>query len=346
MTNNDIILVVDYHDENMEVRRLSLVTGEECRSNHPTTMENIVRLVEDAEKEAAPWGGGVVWIMESTTGWARVKDLIGSRVRFVVANVLQMPLPPKGRRRKTDKIDTGRLLREYLNGSLPTAFLPEVELRQLRRLVGLRENQVSRRTALRNWINRYLAHETWEDRDGLWTQKGRKRLARIAQSSEDDEFVLDAKLKELDLMDKQLEDSQARIQGVRDQWELAQWVDEIRGIGPVSAVSMLARIGTPSRFKNSEELISFAGLAPGVHQSDGPAKHGRIGGGGTDKHLRFYLLEAAVWACKIPRYRPLYDRTCRKHGKRVGRITVARHLLRSIFKMFRDHVKFSQVAAA
>jgi adenosylmethionine-8-amino-7-oxononanoate aminotransferase len=35
--------------------------------------------------------------MESTTGWARVKDLLGERARFVLANVLQMPLPPKAR---------------------------------------------------------------------------------------------------------------------------------------------------------------------------------------------------------------------------------------------------------
>ena len=28
---------------------------------------------------------------------------------------------------------------------------------------------VNRRTALRNWINRYLAHETWFDRTGLWS---------------------------------------------------------------------------------------------------------------------------------------------------------------------------------
>ena len=35
--------------------------------------------------------------MESTTGWARVKDLLGDRVQIILANVLQMPLPPKAR---------------------------------------------------------------------------------------------------------------------------------------------------------------------------------------------------------------------------------------------------------
>src|SRR5664280_1624210 len=112
----DIILAVDYHAENTEVRWFNCAAGEERCLNIPTTRYGILRLVEKAVGETVGVGGKVVWIMESTTGWARVKELIGSRVQFVMANVLQMPLPPKAYRRKTDKIDTGRMLREFLNG--------------------------------------------------------------------------------------------------------------------------------------------------------------------------------------------------------------------------------------
>jgi hypothetical protein len=63
-------------------------TGEERRLNIPTTRAGILRLVENAVTEAGQAGGKVIWIMESTTGWARVKELIGSRVQFVMANVL------------------------------------------------------------------------------------------------------------------------------------------------------------------------------------------------------------------------------------------------------------------
>jgi hypothetical protein len=118
-TSKDIVLVVDYHAENLEVRIFNAATGEERTANVKTTRANILRLAEGATTEAAESGGRVRWIMESTTGWARVKELIGSRVDFVLANVLQIPLPPKAYRRKSDKIDTGRLLREELNGSLP-----------------------------------------------------------------------------------------------------------------------------------------------------------------------------------------------------------------------------------
>ena len=54
------------------------------------------------------------------------------------------------------------------------------------------------------------------------------------------------------------------MQEVYDQWPEAQWVDEVRGIGMVTAVSILAHIGPIERFPTAEALISYAGLAPGT----------------------------------------------------------------------------------
>ena len=84
----DIILAVDYHAENTEVRWFNCASGQERCLNIPTTRGGILRLVEKAVAEASSVSGQVVWIMESTTGWARVKELIGSRVEFIMANVL------------------------------------------------------------------------------------------------------------------------------------------------------------------------------------------------------------------------------------------------------------------
>ena len=46
------------------------------------------------------------------------------------------------------------------------------------------------------------------------------------------------------------------------------------------------------------------------------------------------------------RYRDAFDRAVAKHGKNIARIIVSRMLLRSIFKMLKDKVRFNQVAAA
>jgi transposase len=334
-----IVLVVDYHAENIEYRWFNQATGEERTGRYPTTRAGVLRQVEQAAVELEQ-GGRVAWIMESTTGWARVKGLLDGRVEFILANVLQMPLPPKARRRKTDKIDTGRMLREYLHGELPRSFQPSPWWREVRRVVDCRQDLVERQTAVKNWIVSFLHHETWEDRGNLWSGVGLRRLAAM-KLSPSDRTLIDLKRRQLEQLADQIKLVESRMQEIYDGWPEAQWVDAVRGIGMVTAVSLLAHIGPIERFSTAEDLISYAGLAPGLHESDKTLRHGRIGGGGTDSHLRYLLIEATTWLCQIPRYRPTYERVMKKRGKKIARIVVARLLLRSLHKMLTSRVRFN-----
>ena len=338
-TGKDIILVTDYHAENIEFRWFNEATGEERTGKYPTTRAGILRQVEQAAGELTP-GGRIVWIMESTTGWARVKDLLGDRVVFVLANVLQMPLPPKGRRRKTDKIDTGRLLREYQHGELPQSFQPSVWWREVRRLVDCRQDLVERQTALKNWVGSLLHQETWEERKNLWSGRGLERLATLPLAARD-RMLVELKREQLAQLATQIQRVEEAMTAVYQEWPEAQWVDAVRGVGMVTAVSLLAHIGPIARFATAEDLISYAGLAPGTWQSDGTSRHGRIGGGGTDVHLRYLLIEASVWLRQIPRYRDTYERVAAKRGSKIGRIVVARLFLRSLHKMLTAKVRFN-----
>jgi transposase len=346
MMNQDILLTVDYHDQNCVIRRRTLNTGSERVFSVPTAAESLEEVVTQAARLAGP-GGRVRWVQESTTGWARVQALLGQRVDFQLANVLQMPLPPKARRRKTDKVDTARIQREFLAGALPLAHQPPADWRQLRRLVAWRENLVSRRTALRNWVNRYLAHETWLDRTALWSARGTQRLrAGLGSLAATDAVIVRAKLRQLELLAEQLSEVEAELLTAYRGSAAAQRLDAIRGIDVIAAISIVARIGPVQRFRTAEQLIAFAGLAPGVQQSDQTRRDGRIGGGGTDQHLRHYLIEASVWARQIPRYRGTYARVEKRRGKKIGRLVVARMLLRGIYKVLRDGVEFQATAAA
>ena len=338
--NKDIILTVDYHLKNIEVRRLNCLTGEERTFKCATSREAILDLVAGACKEVAP-GGKVVWIMESTTGWARVRELIGERTMFVLCNVLQMPLPPKAHRRKTDKIDTGRMQREYLNGEMPRAYQPPRWLRELRRLVAVREDLVNRRTQLRNWVSSYLSHETWEDTKRLWTKAGKHRLEAMVKAGGTDGFCLGVRLRELEQVEGLIEQVEGQMKEEYRRSPQAKSLDRIRGIGVVSAVCMWARIGPIKRFANAESLIAYVGLAPGLRQSDDTRRNGRIGGGGTDALLRRMVIEASIWARQIPRYAKTYERAKDKRGKKVARLVVSRLLLRGIYKVLRDGCEFN-----
>jgi transposase len=337
----DIILAVDYHDENTVIRQFDERTKVESPCTVRSTAAALMQVVREARRQRQR-GAQIVWIQESTSGWARVQELLSDKVKFQLANVVQMPRMPKGHRKKTDRTDTARILREYRNESLPLAHQPSAWWRQVRRLVCLRENLVNRRTALRNWINRYLAHETWESRVGLWSEKGLRRLRQLAEGlPEWDHLVLDTKLTELEKLKVPLSQVEAEMHKVYQSWPEAQKLDAVKGIGVIAAVAIAARIGPIERFHDAEALIAFAGLAPGVRQSDQTRREGRIGGGGTDGHLRHYLIEATVWARELPRYRPTYERAAKRRGKKIGRLVVARLLLRSIYKVLRDGLNFS-----
>jgi transposase len=339
--SHDSILAVDYHDDNTVIRQFDERTGVETVRTVATTAAALAEVVDEARRQVRR-RGQVVWIQESTSGWARVHALLGERTRFVLANVVQMPRLPKGHRRKTDRTDTARILREYRNGSLPQAHQPSAWWRQVRRLVALRENLVNRRTALRNWINRYLAHETWESRANLWSEKGQRGLRQLLERLPAwDRLVLDAKRTEWERLATPLTQVEAAMQALYQSWPEAQRLDAVRGIGVIAAVAIAARIGPIGRFADAEALIAFAGLAPGVRQSDQTRREGRIGGGGTDRHLRHYLIEATVWARALPRYRPTYERVAKRRGTKIGRLVVARLLLRSIFKVLRDGLPFT-----
>src|SRR5260370_1831445 len=137
--SQNIILAVDYHDENTVIRQFEERTGVETLRTMSTTAAALAQAVKEARRQLRR-GGRVVWIQESTSGWARVQALLGKQVTFILANVVQMPRLPKGHRHKTDRTDTGRILREYRNGSLPQAPQPSVWWRQVRRVGSPRED--------------------------------------------------------------------------------------------------------------------------------------------------------------------------------------------------------------
>jgi len=350
MATKDIVIVCDYHSENMQFLTLNTGTGEERTFKLPTTSASVREVLDEAEKALLAPGaearGKIVWIMESTTGWARVKKLVAVRSELVVANVLQLPLPPKARRRKTDKLDNRRVLREYLGGQLPVAHQPDEVLRAQRRVVALRENLVRRTTCLRNQIRAHVMHELWEDLGDAWSGKGMKKLADLAQAmGAEDRLALELKLDELRWQTKRIARVEEELLRLYAGSEAAQRLDDIPGIAEVSAIAIVLRIGPIDRHKSADALVSYAGLCPGVHQSDGTSRSLSVGGGGSDKHLRNYLIEATTWAKTIPRYQEAHRRTLEKRGKRVARIVVARLVLRSIYQMLKTGCRFNPAAA-
>ena len=113
-----------------------------------------------------------------------------------------------------------------------------------------------------------------------------KTFAEVSgECSASDQLVF-KELDEFDSLVQRLEKVIDAIKELYGQWPQAQRLDAIKGIGVVSAVSIMARIGSIERFPTADHLIGYAGLNPGVRQSNATRRDGHLGGGGTDQQLR------------------------------------------------------------
>lgn len=111
---------------------------------------------------------------------------------------------------------------------------------------------------------------------------------------------------------------------------------QIRGVGPYTAMLVIAEIGDVSRFPNARKLCAWAGLTPTVRSSDGKARLGHISKQGS-RALRWALVEAAQHA---PRdtgpLRDAFERIAERRGRKVAKVAVARKIATLCYYGLRD----------
>jgi len=131
--------------------------------------------------------------------------------------------------------------------------------------------------------------------------------------------------------DEQIAQVQKRMQANYDEWPEAQWVDELRGIGNGDGRVVAGAHRADPAGSTADSLIAYAGLCPGLHQSDGPVITADRRRG--DRRAPALLLIEATQCCADPSLPPAYERVMKARGKKVARLALARMVLRSIHKM-------------
>jgi transposase len=120
-------------------------------------------------------------------------------------------------------------------------------------------------------------------------------------------------------------------------WAAEAILDAIPGIGVRVAETILAELGTDmSRFRDAGHASSWAGLAPGQHESAGKRKSARIRDG--NMYLRSALIQAAWAATKQPDtfLTAFYRRLAARRGKKKAIIALAHKLLVIIYTLLRS----------
>jgi len=238
-------------------------------------------------------------------------------------------------RLKNDKVDAAILAQLLRADLLPEAWIAPPPVRQLRALLRHRVALVRLRTRLRNRIHAIVA-DYGHDRPagGYWTGPGRAWLAALplpAVSREligDDLGLIDALQERIDRLDGEI------CQRARSDPRV-KILTQLPGVGPFTALMILAEVGDIRRFASARQLASWAGLTPTVRGSDRVAHYGHISKEGS-AWLRWVLCEAAQTAKRSPQFAATFQRIAQRRGKKIATTAIARKLATRAWHLLAD----------
>jgi transposase len=264
---------------------------------------SIEKFPEWAKKNIRP---GDIVVLETTTNvWATYDIVAPLASRVLVANAAEVEEIAKARV-KTDKEDVKRLLKLLIGGIVPEVWVPPAHVRELRAFISYRGRLVKTGTMIRNRLQSLLHKHNL--------------------------MLCEAGLQEVEKL-KSAVDEELQRQSASPVWgKPALQLMQLPGVGFVVAMTVLSAIGDISRFENAKQLVGYAGIGAGVHDSGKTHKEKKITKKGR-RELRWAAVEAAWRAVGMsPFWKGQYEKYLRRLRKpNQAIVVVARKLLIAIW---------------
>jgi transposase len=295
-------------------------------SNDPATFLEILGELEDETQIA----------VEATYGWEWLAELLEE-----AGYELHLAHPLRTRaiaaaKVKTDSVDARTLAQLLRADLLPEAYVAPRELRDLRDLLRHRIALTQMRTALKNRVHAQLARHGIQRRHSDLFGAGGREFLRGLGLREEPRRRVDSLLALIDDFDREIETVTEEVDACAKADERVDVLTQIRGVGPYTAMLVIAEVGDVSRFPTARKLCAWAGLTPTVRSSDGKARLGNISKQGS-RALRWALVEAAQHATRDKG--PLgeaFERIAERRGRRVAKVAVARKIATLCYYGLRD----------
>jgi transposase len=267
-------------------------------------------------------------VLETTTNVWDIYDIVAAQAtRTVVAHAGAVRQIAEARV-KTDKEDVKRLIRLLIADIVPEVWVPPAEVRELRGMISYRNRLVKMGTMVRNRLQSLLhRHNILLPKgrlvDAAWWQE--QKVSTLERLQIQQELVM---LDELDRHKTEV-DAELGRQCLRETWsKQAVRLLQLPGFGVVMTMIVLSAIGDIHRFEGAKQLVGYAGLGAGVHDSGKEHIEKRITKSGR-KELRWAMVEVAWQAIRISSYwkeqYETYLRRMRRPNQAI--VVIARKLL-------------------
>lgn len=238
-------------------------------------------------------------------------------------------------RLKNDKVDARMLAHLLRTDLLAEAWIAPKEIRDVRALLRHRISLVRARTSLQSRIRAVLADQGIRvDVAGLWSSEGRTWLAALDLPPARRAIVDDC-LGCIDALNVPIKRLESEIRRSPRDDPRVEALTKLYGIGPLTAMLLVAEIGDIARFASSRKLCAWAGLTPSVRNSDRTVRHGHITKQGS-AHVRWAMVEAAHVAKQKPPFERFFVETAQRRGRKIATVAVARKLLARCFHVLKE----------
>lgn len=208
-----------------------------------------------------------------------------------------------GDRVKTDRRDAMKLARSYRAGDLTAVWVPDAAHEALRDLVRAREDARQDQHRARHRLSKFLlrhGRRPPEDVKKAWTLK---YLTWIKEKVHFEQPALEVTLldyvHEVDHMAERIQRLEKAIteaiqKAPPEMRAVIEALQALRGVAQVTAVTVVAELGTLSRFQSPRQLMGYSGLVSSEFSSGNRILRGGITKTGN-AHLRRVIVESA-WA--------------------------------------------------
>jgi transposase len=227
----------------------------------------------------------------STPTWHFADSVVGAVGDLRIVDPLKTKLKA-GYAAKTDRLDARRLADALRRDSVVGIYYPPLAIRELREGCRSRHALVQVRTALINRLRAVLLRQGLTDARRLAKTTDDGWLRSLALPPRAAASV--AALRQvLAVVRTETAQAEAEVRRLSAADPIALTLQQVRGIGPLLALTIRAEIGDIRRFPTGAQLASYAGLVPRVEMSAGHYRYGRITKRGSP-WLRWALIEAAM----------------------------------------------------
>ena len=274
--------------------------------------------------------------LEATYGWEWLADVLEEAgYELHLAHPLRTKAIASARV-KTDSVDALTLAHLLRTDLLPEAYIAPRELRDLRDLLRHRVALTHMRSALKNRVHALIARQgIRHDHSDLFGNAGLPFLAQL-ELREPPRRRLDSLLALIADFDREIDRTTREIDQRARHDDRVDVLCQIRGVGPYTAMLVIAEIGDITRFQKARKLCAWAGLTPTVRSSDGKARLGHITRQGS-RPLRWALVEAAQHSVRGGGpLRQDFERISKRRGRKIAKVAVARKILTLCYYGLRD----------